>query len=472
MPPFTTFVNSIIDLLKKPGDQKASERFLEATLAGGALAQKIAQMLLQNGAVDAETRRALGRRICTSLGHHEYTWTQQQIAEFLSEFPQFAEALQDEELQEVPIASGSCAQIHLAGNYAVKVVHPSVAREVESWYKCLPALRLAMRLAGFAFLAQTLELTIRSIQAQLDMARECADMRETYEARWFQDLAPGIRTPRPIAATKNVLLMELQLFPTVAELIAEGQEDIDCAAALACLVYMQSACESRAVMNTDLHAGNLGVRGQLDFVIYDYGSTTRLEDAAPIVLGCMENHELISTCCMLYGEEARPFIEETYAAACKGAIEANGQVTTQSDLTLKVMRALLASNHHIQGDRALDAYRCITNFLLNMRALSRLEPGVAAWAQRLGTSDPLDARLLACQSVHCNVLILTAFGRLVDRNVAALRASPYAAVETVCACATEYRDASHSPTSPVGRALMARYVDVAIEAKQAHPGRP
>jgi hypothetical protein len=406
---FTAFVNALVALLRCASDDNI-ERFLRATRDGGVLAQKLAQLMVQNGLIllgtkEAEVkRRVLAAVVCNSIGQHDFAWTKQCIQEFSRRHPN----IDLRYTQEQPVASGTCAQVHLAGNYAVKVIHPGIAEELNDWERCLPAVTLALRLGGYASLGQLLTFMIMSIRQQLDLTIEYQCAVDTYEAAWFKRLAPHITTPAPIAATEHVYVMTLELYPTISELYSSGHarlEYIECRAALACLAYIHAACSSgqagqpgqagQAVLNVDLHAGNVAARGAEQFIIYDYGASLRVDaSTAPLLLEAMQSHDIVSTCARLYGEEARGDIAAIHERVLK-----ESAWTKYADVTLLVIRAVLASKLRMPGADAFQAYRCVLNFLMLLRALSFFEGDVRLWAT-------VDAA--RCQRVHCSALVATA----------------------------------------------------------------
>ena len=449
---FTSFVNALVALLRRASDENL-ENFLRATRAGGVLAQKLAQLMVQNGLIlfgakDAEAkRRVLAAVVCNSIGQHDFAWTMSCIAEFSRRHPH----IDLRYVQEQAVASGTCAQVHLAGNYAVKVIHPRISEELDAWERCLPAVSMALRLGGYASLAQLLTFMIQSIRQQLDLTVEYRCAVDTYEAKWFRRLAPHVATPEPIAATEKVYVMTLELYPTISELYSLGHarlEYVECRAALACLAYIHGACSAgQAVLNVDLHAGNVAARSSEQFIIYDYGASLRVDaSTAPLLLEAMQSHDIVSTCARLYGEDARGDIAEIYESVLR-----DGAWAKYADVTLLVIRAVLASKLRMQGDGAFQAYRCVLNFLMLLRALSFFEGDAREWVK-------VDAA--QCQRAHCMALVATArrlVGTGAPAEAPAEARSSRRALQVVLAGA---RDLIFSHADDQRRELLDIYVDV------------
>jgi predicted unusual protein kinase regulating ubiquinone biosynthesis (AarF/ABC1/UbiB family) len=136
---------------------------------------------------------------------------QAKILEFVEEHPKYALALggPDAEPNRAPRASGACAQVHLRGQYALKIVHPNVDEDLVRWRRPLPLATSLVCAAGFSSLVSTLDLSLRAIEAQRDMRDEFDGASRYY----FRDLpaaqlGPQFRTPRPYAATRDLLLLE------------------------------------------------------------------------------------------------------------------------------------------------------------------------------------------------------------------------------------------------------------------------
>jgi ubiquinone biosynthesis protein len=182
-----------------------------------------------------------------------------------------------------PLAAASLAQVHEAvlkdgTEVAVKVLVPGIEAVVES---DLQALRLiaaacADALPGADLATVAAELG-RSIRAELDCRAEAAEL-EAFAARLASD--PRIVVPRPLLATRRVLVMERLRGDRLADFLAGAAADERDRVIVTLVDCFAAQILEHGAFHADPHPGNFLVLAGARVGILDFGCVMALPDGA------------------------------------------------------------------------------------------------------------------------------------------------------------------------------------------------
>lgn len=323
-PNLTKFALTLLNFTKNPSESTFSE-WIQVANEEGAVAQKVAQVLSQRGEiVPQQWKERVQSHVCANIAVHDWAWSKKKLNDFAALRPEFRDILAV--AQEMPIASGTIAQVHLAGQYAVKILHPGLEAEIQRWREALRHLRRAFSLAGFDALGRLVQFGVMAVEMQLDMRQELKNMREIAQTPAVQALVKTGRLLLPAghAADKHVLVMENINARTLASL---GQElkisrpkDLETLRAGAFLTnYVFTTCTVGEGMltNCDLHPGNIGcclpetsADGQLErqdvsYVIYDYGMCCEWSAKYLKTFKALLSADIVGTFLSILGEERK-----------------------------------------------------------------------------------------------------------------------------------------------------------------------
>jgi predicted unusual protein kinase regulating ubiquinone biosynthesis (AarF/ABC1/UbiB family) len=220
----------------------------------------------------------------------ESTLTEEQIAELLQKLRQTASLPPDETRPWLPVVPedsslsilgvGAMAQVYgLEQGLAVKVLHPDLWSELQSWRRVVAAAGLGLTLGGFRNLARSLHDLLGVVERQLDLRQESLALRNASgDLERMSDTQPHrVRVPRCLLAGDGVLVMErLDMVPLVllqgAALLPPLTEAIR---------YRDFLMTSEAsVLHSDLHLSNLGALREDPryLVVVDFGATVQGHD--------------------------------------------------------------------------------------------------------------------------------------------------------------------------------------------------
>lgn len=320
------FALTMINFIKNPSESTFAD-WIEVANKEGAIAQKVTQVLSQRSeVVPRQWRERIQAHVCANIAHHSWAWSKEKLSEFVQENPKYKEILVS--AQEVPLASGTTAQVHLAGQYAIKILHP-LDDEVARWRAFLPPLRRAFSLAGFDALGQLVQFGVMAVEMQLDLRQELRNMQEIAQAPAVQALLQTgkVIVPLPHAANKNVLVMECVNVKTLSALAHEMKttrpldlQQLRRDAFLASYVFTICTIGDGQVGNCDLHPGNIGCcfpeastdgslqSGEASFVIYDYGMCSVWTPKYLQIFRALFSADLVGAFASVVGKSAEPMV--------------------------------------------------------------------------------------------------------------------------------------------------------------------
>jgi hypothetical protein len=184
-------------------------------------------------------------------------------------------------------AVGAIGQVYVCDRWAVKILHPDVAAELESISSLFTFASRSLTALGFHSMASMLSRVPQQLVAQADFRKELLNMRTFSEQLRCQKLREScaIQMPVPVAASREVLLMS-SLPSSGAEAVSPARwRKLACS--VCALQWENSFCEY--LLHGDLHAGNLGVsehgegrEKSCDLILYDFGLMTRVESRLAI----------------------------------------------------------------------------------------------------------------------------------------------------------------------------------------------
>ena len=299
-------------------NEKTLEAWLAATRKEGAVALKFAQICSARGdLIDRKFTQAIQDCVCSNAPRHDWGHTEARLQEFFKEHPRYSHLLED--VQEVALASGSVAQIHLAGRYAFKVVHPDLGLQLQRWRSMMQVVGAGLTATGFGAAAAGLDNVFRAVETQMDMQAEAAAMKLFAERDVPMMGASGrILVPKPFAATRDVLLMDRVLAPGLHDLAKSlspaAYQTVKLAAFAVVALIMDAPRQSGGLMHCDLHPGNVGILvpdvdavdpKTLRFVVYDFGLVTPWRQGSSDAVAAYMRGDLLKALVHVYGEENR-----------------------------------------------------------------------------------------------------------------------------------------------------------------------
>ena len=274
---FFFHLGNVSVLSREKCDPATVTNFVNSCLACGSIAIKFGQLLVALRVIPpGEQTETLFMVANTS---HPYEYTEKVVQEFIKDFPEHAQLF--ESMQRVPIATGGCAQLYLADDCAVKIVHPGIREEI-------------MRLRGFIKKASKLWprplssvslflMYLNDLEQQFDMKLEEENCRR------FMAILPilnkpfnknGARVPTPYASTQDCLLMErvpAPSAPQVAKMVDEATAQaltLKTMSFIMCL-YHSFFTGKVPIFHGDCHAHNIGILSRdfkdCQFIIFDFG---------------------------------------------------------------------------------------------------------------------------------------------------------------------------------------------------------
>ncbi|MCY0860493.1 MAG: AarF/UbiB family protein [Sulfolobaceae archaeon] len=187
-------------------------------------------------------------------------------------------------VEEVPIASASLGQVHIAydrdGNmYAVKVKRPNIENIVEMDLKIIKRFLPTLRILFDSSILESLRVTIdefhKTLIKEMDYERE-ASFLVKFREQLYSDFH-RVKVPKLIKATKNVIVMEYLKGYKVTSEEAKKIVKPNVLAFRVFQLFMTMLLE-KPYFHADPHPGNLAVDENGNIILYDYGMVGTLPE--------------------------------------------------------------------------------------------------------------------------------------------------------------------------------------------------
>jgi hypothetical protein len=338
-------------------DEASLLAWLEATVKQGVVAIKLAQLCSSVGMVPGRLMKHMDM-VLDQVPAHDWSVTEKAVSELVRLQPHLKERLA--QIQKIPHASGSIAQVHLAGDLAIKIVHPQVDTELHDWRRFEPALSLALRAAGFDSVCQTVSMLLKAIEEQRDMCREAKSMMQFY-SMCERTHKSRILIPQPFAATRDVLVMESILAPSLNSLRRRLSPDvfqsIKEATVCAATLFMERSIKPGGVMHCDLHVGNIGIivpdlkdsdPKRLSFVFYDFGLVSEWDMQTLAICESWKRGKMEQALSLMFGGD-----KITEIRSCIRHVRSRNLDVDTMEFALEVIKLLIFKNVHMKADGSL-----------------------------------------------------------------------------------------------------------------------